>query len=68
MTVAMKATSMTETPIWMSAVPDCVARMRPMAAASMPDMAKASMMTRLALTPSMRAMVKFSAAARISSP
>ncbi len=45
-----------------------MARINPIAAASMPLMAKASRMTLLARTPSMRAMVKFSAAARISRP
>ena len=59
---------MTLAPIAMSAVPELVARINPIAAASMPLMAKASMITPLARTPSMRAMVKFSAAARISRP
>ena len=68
MTVAMKAISMTFAPIWISAVPVWLPRIRPMAAASAPDSAKAPMMTRFARTPSIRAMVKFSAAARISSP
>jgi hypothetical protein len=68
MTVAMKAISMSDAPIWMSTVPVWVARISPVAAASIPLSANAIMITRFARTPSMRAIVKFSAAARISSP
>ncbi len=58
----MKATSMTICPIWMSAVP-LRGQDHAHNSASMPERAKASMITWFARTPSMRAMVKFSAAA-----
>ncbi len=67
-TVAMKAISMTLAPMTMFAVPVWAPRISAAAPASTPDMAKAVMMTRFARTPSMRTMVKFSAAARISTP
>ena len=64
----MKAMSMIDAPIWISSVPVWLPKISAMAPASAPESANAPMMTRLARTPSMRAIEKFSAAARISRP